>query len=57
MFNKKGNANARERIALMERVCQHIPTSEIRASVADREFMGRKWFQEKIKPTFPLSFA
>ncbi len=41
MITKKGHSNTQERIDLMERVCQHIETCEIRALVADREFIGR----------------
>ena len=38
----------------MERVCQHIETCEIRALVADREFMGREWFQWLTQNDMPF---
>ena len=54
MLDKKGNSNTQEPIDLMKRVCQHIRPSEIRAWVADREFIGRKWFQGLTKNDIPF---
>ena len=39
-----GNSNAEERIAIMERVLKLIPADKIDELLADREFIGRDWF-------------
>jgi len=40
-----GNSNAKERIAIMERVLTLIPATKIDGLLADREFIGKEWFQ------------
>lgn len=49
---KKGNSNTAERIAIMERFITTFGQDSIACLVADREFVGKKWFkylrQEKI---------
>ena len=40
-----GNSNSEERIAIMERVLNLIPVSKIDELLADREFIGKKWFK------------
>jgi hypothetical protein len=45
VLNKKGNSNTRERIALMKRFIQQFGKENIIAVLADREFIGEKWFK------------
>ena len=49
---KKGNSNTAERIAIMERFITTFGQDSIACLVADREFVGQKWFkflrQEKL---------
>jgi hypothetical protein len=51
-LDKKGNSNTAERIALMEKFIATFGKECIACLVADREFVGKKWFkylrQEKI---------
>ena len=42
---KGGNSNTEERIALMLRVLTLIPADKIDMLLADREFIGKEWFQ------------
>ena len=42
---KGGNSNTDERIALMQRVLELIPADKIDMLLADREFIGKDWFQ------------
>jgi len=42
---KKGNSNTAERIALMEKFITTFGTAGIACLVADREFVGQKWFK------------
>ena len=42
---KGGNSNTEERIALMQRVLALIPVASIDMLLADREFIGKEWFQ------------
>jgi hypothetical protein len=41
----KGNSNTTERIQLMERLFKCLPKKQIKAVVADREFIGCYWFK------------
>lgn len=45
LLNKKGNSNTRERIALMKRFISQFGKKRIIKLLADREFVGKKWFQ------------
>ena len=54
MLHKKGNSSTQERIDLMKRVRQHIKPCKIRALVADREFIGRKWFKWLTENNMPF---
>lgn len=51
-LDKKGNSNTAERIAIMEKFIATFGKECIACLVADREFVGKKWFkylrQEKI---------
>lgn len=42
---KGGNSNTAERVELMQRVLKLIPASKIDGLLADREFIGKEWFQ------------
>lgn len=45
LLKKRGNSNSDERIDLMKQVLKRIPKSHIRVILADREFIGREWFE------------
>lgn len=51
-LDKKGNSNTAERIAIMEKFIATFGASSIAWLLADREFVGKKWFkflrQQKI---------
>jgi hypothetical protein len=44
LLAKLGNSNQLERIALMKRLFKLLPAEQIKALVADREFIGKDWF-------------
>ena len=44
LLDKKGNSSTDERIALMERLLRVLPASAIKTVLADREFIGKRWF-------------
>ena len=54
MLDKKGNSNEDERIALLERVLEHIPASKIEMFTADREFIGRTWLAFLVEKNIPF---
>ena len=43
LLGKAGNSNTGERIALMRRFLALVDAEDVRAFVADREFIGEKW--------------
>ena len=43
--DKKGNSKTTERIQLIERWFKCLPKKQIKAVVADREFIGCDWFR------------
>ena len=43
-LSKRGNSNTAERIKLMDRFIKLFGTSSIQCLVADREFIGKEWF-------------
>ena len=43
LLGKAGNSNTEERIALMRRFLALVDAEDVRAFVADREFIGEKW--------------
>lgn len=53
LLPKLGNSNQAERVCLLKRLLKLMPAPEIKALVADREFIGKDWFaflqQEQIK--------
>jgi len=44
LLNKKGNSSTRERIALTHRFIKQFGKEHIIKFLADREFVGKKWF-------------
>ena len=44
LLDKKGNSSTDERIALMDRLLKVIPAHRIKTVLADREFIGKRWF-------------
>jgi Transposase DDE domain len=44
LLNKKGNSSTRERIALLSRFITQFGKGNIRKFLADREFVGKRWF-------------
>ncbi|POZ50587.1 hypothetical protein [Methylovulum psychrotolerans] len=44
LLNKQGNSNTRERIALVKRFVREFGKARIIKFLADREFVGEKWF-------------
>ena len=53
LLPKPGNSNQLERVALLKRLLKLLPAQQLKALVADREFIGTDWFafsaQEHIK--------
>ncbi len=45
LTKKGGNSNAKERIEIMEKLLKLIPAENIDGLLADREFIGREWFE------------
>ena len=45
LLNKKGNSHSRERIALLKRFIGQFGKERILKVLADREFVGKKWFK------------
>jgi transposase len=45
LLNKKGNSSTRERIALTQRFITQFGKKWITKFLADREFVGKKWFE------------
>ncbi len=48
-LDKKGNSNTSERISLIDRFIAVFGLEKVRCLVADREFIGRKWFSYLIE--------
>lgn len=53
-LDKKGNSNTAERIALLERFMATFGASRIAWLLADREFVGKKWFKFLRKENIPF---
>ena len=55
----RGNSDAATRNALLERVLTVLPAARIAGLLADREFVGKKWFRflqaNKIVPCIRFS--
>ena len=53
-LNKKGNSNTAERIAIMEKFIATFGISSITWLLADREFVGKKWFKFLRQQNIPF---
>jgi hypothetical protein len=54
VFNKGGNASRNDRMKIMKRVIKAIGKDKIRVLLADREFIGEKWFRFLIEQGIPF---
>ena len=48
-LSKAGNSNSAERIALLDKLFEAIPSLEIASLTADREFIGKHWIHYLMK--------
>lgn len=53
-LDKKGNSNTAERIAIMEKFIATFGAGSIACLLADREFVGKKWFKFLRKENIPF---
>jgi len=53
-LDKKGNSNTAERIAIMEKFMATFGASSIAWLLADREFVGKKWFKFLRRQQIPF---
>ncbi len=53
-LDKKGNSNTDERIELMEKFVGYFGKQRIAGLLADREFIGKKWFAWLLKEGIPF---
>ena len=53
-LDKKGNSNTAERIAIMEKFIATFGVSSISWLLADREFIGKKWFKFLRQQNIPF---
>lgn len=54
MLDKKGNSNTEERIELIRKFIGYFGKACIAGLLADREFIGKKWFAWLIKEEIPF---
>lgn len=54
VLEKKGNSNTAERIALLRRFLRLVPPERIEALLADREFIGTRWFGFLLQERIPF---
>lgn len=54
MLPKRGNSNSKERNELIKRFIRLFGTNCIKSLMADREFIGEKWFDELIINNIPF---
>jgi transposase len=54
VLNLEGNSCAEDRIDLLKRVVERLGISRIEALLADREFIGTKWFRFLIEQKIPF---
>jgi len=52
--NKKGNSNYKNRIEIMEKFINIFGKKKIKALLADREFIGKEWFNYLKKENIPF---
>lgn len=56
MLDKRGNSNTTERIAIIDRFISYLGEARIAGILADREFIGKEWFEylEGLKVPFVI---
>jgi hypothetical protein len=54
VLDLEGNSCAEDRIAIFKRVLENFGLEKVEAIVADREFIGKKWFQYLIENKIPF---
>jgi hypothetical protein len=54
-LGKKGNSKTEERLDLLERFLKIVPASQIAVFLADREFIGKTWFNALQKRGIPYA--
>jgi len=54
-LGKKGNSKTEERLDLLEQFLKIVPASQIVVFLADREFIGKTWFQALQKRNIPYA--
>jgi len=55
LLTKKGNSSTMERTSLIKLLLKIMPASRIHCLLADREFIGKDWFQVLIKKGIPFA--
>ena len=55
LLNKRGNSDTTERIALIKRFIRIFGQDKIESLVADREFIGKTWFEWLNQNKIPFS--
>lgn len=55
LLNKKGNSNTTERTQLIQLLLKIMPASRLHCLLADREFIGKEWFQLLLKKGIPFA--
>lgn len=54
VLNLEGNSCLRDRTSLFERALKRFPADRIEVFLADREFVGKEWFNYLIKNNIPF---
>lgn len=54
VLNKKGNSSSAQRIVLVNRFIKTFGKENLKALLADREFIGKRWFTWLIKEEIPF---
>ena len=54
LLDKKGNSNTDERKALLKKLKRILPIKQIASFTADREFVGKKWYNFLITNKIPF---
>jgi len=54
LLDKKGNSNTKERKALLKKLKRILPVQQIASLTADREFIGKKWYNFLITNKIPF---
>lgn len=54
LLDKKGNSNTSERTLLLKKLRRILPAKQIASFTADREFVGKKWYNFLITNNIPF---